>query len=466
MTYNPFGVFAWYQAKFFLAASALDVNGAGYCRLYCRNDGASDYFYYLDSAGNERKLVYVGGTGSDTNKVLVSATDTTPQYLYDKLTVTHGITITHSLGADEEVSFAGGKVEVSIDDTTPNYLLNKLAAGTGITLTETNPAGDEDVTIACTIPDLSAKSFVTVSAEGALSAERVLTAGNGISVTDGGAGTTVTIAAEWKDDGTGTLVPVTANDNVLVVSNDAGSAIQGNNTSLAGGVGVSGSSATGHAIFGDTAAGVDRTAEVYSVNATGRTHLGDFADIVEAAVPEDAPSGKVRIFAKTDGKPYSVDDAGNEYDLTAGAGSGFTAGMIMMWSGTIATIPAGWVLCDGGSGSPDLRNRFVVCADADDAGVAKTTITGGATQSGGSISYTPAGTNTGLAALTHAGTAVDTHVTSAVAAGTLAPRTFLAAPTAHTVTQPNDHAAHNHTFTGTAASIIPPYYALAYIMKT
>jgi microcystin-dependent protein len=33
-----------------------------------------------------------------------------------------------------------------------------------------------------------------------------------------------------------------------------------------------------------------------------------------------------------------------------------------MWSGSLATIPAGWGLCDGAGGRPDLRNRFIVGA--------------------------------------------------------------------------------------------------------
>ena len=65
-------------------------------------------------------------------------------------------------------------------------------------------------------------------------------------------------------------------------------------------------------------------------------------------------------------------------------GNAFVTGMIMMWSGTIATIPSGWLLCDGTSGTPDLRNKFVIAADADSGGAAKTTITGSATQTGGS----------------------------------------------------------------------------------
>jgi microcystin-dependent protein len=37
-------------------------------------------------------------------------------------------------------------------------------------------------------------------------------------------------------------------------------------------------------------------------------------------------------------------------------------GMILMWSGTIGTIPNGWALCDGTKGTPDLRSRFIVGA--------------------------------------------------------------------------------------------------------
>jgi hypothetical protein len=40
-------------------------------------------------------------------------------------------------------------------------------------------------------------------------------------------------------------------------------------------------------------------------------------------------------------------------------------GGIIMWSGSITSIPAGWNLCDGTSGTPDLRNRFIVGAHSD-----------------------------------------------------------------------------------------------------
>lgn len=37
-------------------------------------------------------------------------------------------------------------------------------------------------------------------------------------------------------------------------------------------------------------------------------------------------------------------------------------GSIIMWSGSPASTPTGWSLCDGTNSTPDLRNRFIVGA--------------------------------------------------------------------------------------------------------
>jgi len=34
-------------------------------------------------------------------------------------------------------------------------------------------------------------------------------------------------------------------------------------------------------------------------------------------------------------------------------------GAIILWSGIVANIPAGWQLCDGTNGTPDLRGKFI-----------------------------------------------------------------------------------------------------------
>lgn len=44
---------------------------------------------------------------------------------------------------------------------------------------------------------------------------------------------------------------------------------------------------------------------------------------------------------------------------------GTPQGGIIMWSGSIDSVPSGWALCDGTNGTPDLRNRFVIAAGGD-----------------------------------------------------------------------------------------------------
>jgi microcystin-dependent protein len=153
-------------------------------------------------------------------------------------------------------------------------------------------------------------------------------------------------------------------------------------------------------------------------------------------------------------------------------GNAFVAGMIMMWSGTIATIPSGWVLCNGSSGTPDLRNRFIIGAHSDDAGVAKTTITGSPTQTGGSkdaivVSHSHTATTTATDSghthpvpestqLLNSGNGFATGVTAT--ARNVNSRTGSANITASTTV---DSAGSS----GTNANLVP-YFALAYIMKT
>ena len=43
-------------------------------------------------------------------------------------------------------------------------------------------------------------------------------------------------------------------------------------------------------------------------------------------------------------------------------GTTIPTGMISLWYGSIGSVPAGWYLCDGSNGTPDLRNRFIVGA--------------------------------------------------------------------------------------------------------
>jgi hypothetical protein len=152
-------------------------------------------------------------------------------------------------------------------------------------------------------------------------------------------------------------------------------------------------------------------------------------------------------------------------------GSGFPSGGIIMWSGTIATIPSGWLLCNGSSGTPDLRNRFVIGAFQDTTGVAYTTVTGADTQTGGSkdaivVSHTHTATST----VTDPGHfhTVPPSVSDAIGGGGAqqayrgsGPSNTSTATTGVTVATTNATAGSS----GTNANLVP-YFALAYIMKS
>ena len=54
--------------------------------------------------------------------------------------------------------------------------------------------------------------------------------------------------------------------------------------------------------------------------------------------------------------------AGDGANLTNLTVDGFVTGMIIAWSGSVANIPSGFVLCDGNNNTPDLRDRFIIGA--------------------------------------------------------------------------------------------------------
>lgn len=193
------------------------------------------------------------------------------------------------------------------------------------------------------------------------------------------------------------------------------------------------------------------------------------------------------------------------------------AGVITLWSGSIVSIPAGWYLCDGTNGTPNLRDRFVVGAG--------TTYAVGAT--GGSASVTldatmiPGHTHT-FSATTSAVSNDHTHNFSGTSSGQSATHSHAVNDPGHNhlytfksvtggylgggdpnsvlntnaytstqttgITLGNASSDHTHTYSGTTSGISanhthtvsgtsastggglshenrPPYYALAYIMK-
>ena len=140
------------------------------------------------------------------------------------------------------------------------------------------------------------------------------------------------------------------------------------------------------------------------------------------------------------------------------------SGIISLWSGTIASIPSGWYLCNGSNSTPDLRNKFVIGASVDETAIAKTSITGSNTQTGGSkdavnISHT------------HTATVTDPghfHVYQMLqgSGGQFFGSGGQVSGDRNTTTATTGITIANSTegVSGTNLNL-PPYYALAYIMK-
>ena len=107
-------------------------------------------------------------------------------------------------------------------------------------------------------------------------------------------------------------------------------------------------------------------------------------------------------------------------------------GAIILWSGSIASIPAGWQLCNGTNGTPDLRDRFVVGAGS----------TYPVDDTGGALSHDH-------------DVAIATHLHTLGYGSEVAQGDFYSENT------------NSKVVNGTTDVIphVPPYYALAYIIK-
>jgi len=137
------------------------------------------------------------------------------------------------------------------------------------------------------------------------------------------------------------------------------------------------------------------------------------------------------------------------------------SGGIIMWSGSVASIPTGWFLCNGANGTPDLRDRFVVGAGStygvNAVGGSKDAITVAHTHTA-STSSTDSGHN--HAYTFRAQTFAVTGSTIQAWEGTSSQPTSTGYANISSSTTVNSAGA-----SGTNANL-PPYLALAYIMKS
>ena len=132
-------------------------------------------------------------------------------------------------------------------------------------------------------------------------------------------------------------------------------------------------------------------------------------------------------------------------------------GMILLWSGSIGSIPAGFLLCDGTNSTPDLRDRFVVGAG-----------------SSYSVNQTGGTADAIVVSHTHTATVTDPGHSHVYASSVVQLKLDTQATqlqnnnsgTISTATQTTGITVANST-TGTSGTgqNLPPYFALCYIMK-
>jgi microcystin-dependent protein len=132
---------------------------------------------------------------------------------------------------------------------------------------------------------------------------------------------------------------------------------------------------------------------------------------------------------------------------TAFVAAGLTAlipsGVITLWSGSIASIPSGWVLCNGSNGTPNLQDRFVVGAGSSYA----VNATGGANTVTLDATMIPSHTHS-ISASGSSGNASTDHVHSVTSSGTTSGHSNDHTHSGTTSAVSNDH---SHNFSGTTS---------------
>ena len=158
--------------------------------------------------------------------------------------------------------------------------------------------------------------------------------------------------------------------------------------------------------------------------------------------------------------------------VTTAVAASFPTGGIILWSGSVASIPSGWALCNGSNGTPDLRNKFVVGAGST---YAVNGTGGSADATVASHTHTFSATTGAAGSHNHDWAAGEYNTPGNYDYGTnLVGNNLSSTDGARGYSMTTSTVAdHTHTVSGTTASTgssgtnanLPPYYALAYIMK-
>lgn len=154
--------------------------------------------------------------------------------------------------------------------------------------------------------------------------------------------------------------------------------------------------------------------------------------------------------------------------VAASSVSAFTSGMILMWAGSIGSIPSGWYLCDGTNGTPNLTDRFVIGAGS--------SYSVGSTGGVGSVTLTtnnlPAHTHTATSTVTDPGhvhpIGFGDRITSSnpnLGSGSNDRYGVQSTAVRSNTTGITVSTTNSTVGSGASFSVQNPYYALAYIQK-
>jgi hypothetical protein len=242
---------------------------------------------------------------------------------------------------------------------------------------------------------------------------------------------------------------------------------------------------------GDTLAGTTNLSGVIAMGSSGSLQGGEFTGFVRKAAGDTAG----QMYVDNTGVPKSgTSTILTNTNLVANMPSGFgliSTGMIVMWYGSSGSVPSGYHLCDGTSGTPDLRDKFIVGAGGTYAptfgntgGSGSVNLAGGSL-SGSTSSYTltPADIPSHrhrLRASSGGGITGSATITNSSAFGLLADSSGGHADgafddTTHPASNPwventgggggHSHSLAGGTLSGTVA-YVPPFTGLFFIMKT
>ena len=345
-------------------------------------------------------------------------------------------------------TFANQAGNIPLSELDTNFANVKAFADTAGTVTSSTQA---NITLLGTLTSLSVTG--TVVGGNITSSSNIIAVGNLL------VGQNVVIGGNLEVDGNITYIAsntVTINDKFINVANNAANSSQASGGGL--GVGPAGSEYATLTFNNSTTSWNTNI----SLSATGNISGSNLTATGQIGAGTLSVTGTTTLTGVATAPTAPSTTANTQVATTEFVRNIIPSGMITLWYGSLVSIPDGWFLCDGGNGTPNLKDRFIVGAgntysvgatggsanaivvshshtatsSVTDPGHSHVSDSNGATNGGGggaALSYGQ-GNHPGQSTLSAStGISVATSVASAGASGTDAN--------------------------------LPPYYALAYIMK-